>query len=158
MFMLYEVLLRVLCKDHGESDGPSIGWDHLCKPSRIGAPAVNMQRSRMCSVAASLQARMTSSATCCICRWLKGFVFSPTSHMQIIVGCMLLTTPLIALASASMLVHVVFCIQSMFTHTHTACRHLCHSTVLCSSSRLVMQSSTLLCSSSQVAFRCSTLK
>ena len=83
-----------------------------------------MLRSWMCSVAASFQARMTSSAMISICRRLKRCDVSPTSHMQIIVGFIVLTTSLIVSERRRRLEDSVLCImasfQSILTNTMLA--------------------------------------
>ena len=99
-----------------------------------GASTLNMQRSSMCSVAASFHDCMLWSATCCICFFVRGIDATPTSLMQIIVGFMLRTTPKIVLYRSNMLAlrRRLLCLaafQSILMNTTLA-----DTAVLCSSS------------------------
>ena len=96
-----------------QRDGMCIGLRHLCKSSFIyGAPAWNMLRSSKCSVAAPFHACMLWYDTCCICSSVRGFVASPTSHMQIIVGFMLCTTLAIVSPKRVMLACSLACLDA----------------------------------------------
>ena len=98
-----------------------------------------MQHRWICSVAVSFHVLVHWFATCCICSSLRGFLTSPTSHMQIIFGFMLCTTLTIAMARRCMLAasvrYILLDFQSMLMNIKLA-----DISVLCRSNHLVVKS------------------